>query len=424
MKKRLSNRPPKRSLHSSMAGFNFLELSIAIAIVGMITGVALSTSTSRNAVEQMAHRSVAKQSMQVMGQAENIILGYAMRTERLPCPDVNDDGREDCAASNSVGTVPYLDIGLSQPFLDGNGNPVRYGVYRNPNDKADLTTISDRLKPWLLPITRDPAGPNDAGSIAAHTGYQNRLDLCRSLYNAIRSTPSSSHVHVKDGSFIRNMSYILASGGMMDADGDGSHFDGINAKSPLKQFETPDRRKSDNSAGEEDSVIGGYDDIVKVMPFGVLAYKQGCFEANMAMKALAMSTIAADDDYRASVNSYDAAVHGVEVAKYERDTAIFNTVMTALDAATVIFDGILTTGQIMKGAASAAAEVPGLVMDGVNTAISIYAAADSMQGAVDGLDGAQEYLDTTIAMEEDSWQYLTDIWGKAAHMDKDQGIKR
>ncbi|MBF0371011.1 MAG: type II secretion system protein [Magnetococcales bacterium] len=413
-----------------MAGFSLIELSVSIVVIGVITGVALSMSTGRNAMEQVAHRSVAKQTMATISSAEDVILGYAMRHERLPCPDTDDDGDEDCDGSAALGTVPYLDIGLSQPFRDGAGNPVVYGVYRNPDVDADLTVISDRMSPWLLSATRD-SEPNTSGEIADHVGYENRMDFCRGLFNAMRAKSSGSYthdpsdyIHIKRDTSYLNQAYVLASGGMMDADGDGSHFDGENANTPALQFETPDRRKSDTSTDGNGQIVGGYDDIVRVMPFGVLAYKQGCYEANMAMKALAMSTVAADDKYIASVNSYYNAVHGVNVATYDRDTAIYGTVMTAIDVAVIVFDASLTIAGMVKGSTVVAADLPGLAMAAYNAGMAIYGAADGLKGAIDGLSDAEEGLEGAIETEDEAWGSLEGIWEEAAQMDKDQGIKR
>ncbi|MBF0455502.1 MAG: prepilin-type N-terminal cleavage/methylation domain-containing protein [Magnetococcales bacterium] len=407
---------PKSLTRQSMAGFSLVELSISLAVVGMITAVALSVSTGRNAVEQVAHRSVAKQSMASMKNAEDVVLGFAMRNERLPCPDVDGDGREDCTSlSNKVGTVPYLDIGLSQPFLDGNGNAVRYGVYRNSTAKADLTEKSNHMVPWLLKVDRrndlEAAGGDD--TTGAHAIHQNRMDFCRGLFNAMRSGSSSNQVYVRDSTAILNMAYILVSGGVMDADGDGSHFDGQNATAPSTFFETPDRRKSEE-----------YDDIVKVMPFGVLAYRQGCYEANMAMKALAMSTIAAENKYVASVNSYKNAEFGVKTATYDRDSAIYGTVMAGIDVAVVLFDASITIAGIVKSNQSPLASLPGLAVTATNVGYTIFSTADSLKGAIDGLAGAVEGRDAAIVTEQETWDSLKVTWKDAAKMDEDEGIKR
>lgn len=111
---------------SKQTGFNLVELSLVLVIIGiLITGSFQMIKLQRDS----AKYSSSKQNLQQVKQA---LLTFALVNKYLPCPDTNQDGKENrvgtrCTAS--VGRVPYIDLGLNKTNVsDGWGNLLRYAV--------------------------------------------------------------------------------------------------------------------------------------------------------------------------------------------------------------------------------------------------------------------------------------------------------
>lgn len=145
------------------AGFSVVELTVALAVVG-VAGLAAWQLLP-------ASRGVAEgdQPRQRLRQAQDAVEGFALRSARLPCPaPVAGDGREVCGA-NMLGELPWRTLGL--PRADA---PLRYGVYRT--SAVDLATATAKFSPHL------PPAPSVAGYVPAQV---NGLDFCQALRLAI-----------------------------------------------------------------------------------------------------------------------------------------------------------------------------------------------------------------------------------------------
>ncbi len=141
------------------AGFSVLELTVALAVVG-VAGLAVWQLLP-------ASRDVAQgdPAQLRLRQAQDAVEGFALRSARLPCPaPVGGSGSEACGAT-ALGELPWRTLGLPRADV-----PLRYGVYRTP--AADLVTAVARFSPLL------PPAPVVAGYSAAQV---NGLDLCQAL---------------------------------------------------------------------------------------------------------------------------------------------------------------------------------------------------------------------------------------------------
>lgn len=118
-------------------GFSLVELAIVLSILGLVF---VGAMTSFGSFKQTAF---IKESQSHSSNIKKQILNFGLINKYLPCPDTNANGFENritvsgslgtvdrCASS--VGTVPYLDLGLIESDVeDGWGNKLRYAVNTN-----------------------------------------------------------------------------------------------------------------------------------------------------------------------------------------------------------------------------------------------------------------------------------------------------
>ncbi|TWI06218.1 prepilin-type N-terminal cleavage/methylation domain-containing protein [Luteimonas cucumeris] len=162
-------------------GFSLVELAVVLVVLGLVT-LLLVRFLGTAAHEQ---REVASRSL--LTRADDALLAYAMVNSRLPCPDSDGGGIEDCAAGQ-VGRLPYKTLGLP----DANARRIRYGVLRRPasrREDADLTDKRDRYDPLQVigeTGTELPLNPATA----------NGLDLCWALRNAGQLPLDTGYLHV------------------------------------------------------------------------------------------------------------------------------------------------------------------------------------------------------------------------------------
>lgn len=234
-------------------GYTLIELSIVLVVLGIVI-VLIWRALGFN-----ADHALAESERVMMRSADQAISGFVFAHSRLPCPDVNGDGIEDCAATGAVGTLPAISIGLSQ----ADARRIRYGVYRNPalppTGDADLAANVDRM-PMLV-----THGSPLYGSFELQ-GNRNALDLCAALRTASAKSPDDAFVHVVTAEGSINVAYALALAGRHDADNSGGLLDGANAL-PGTAFEAPAR-----------ATDGGYDDRVVAVGFDRLIGRLGCSE--------------------------------------------------------------------------------------------------------------------------------------------------
>jgi type II secretory pathway pseudopilin PulG len=205
-------------------GYSLLELTLVVAVTGVITASAMtayhSTAGGGSVVSQTAE----------MARVNGAIIAFAQRNYRLPCADDNGDGIEgsagDCTAtagSYVSGGVPYVTLGLTPPaaFGKGGGADLIYAVYRNsvPSPDADLARLIERN-----------------GDMAAANNYQNSDDFIIALASAASAVVSNSYLNVTGDGFatgpsncasntVNNVAFALISGGGVDMDKNGSVFD-------------------------------------------------------------------------------------------------------------------------------------------------------------------------------------------------------
>ena len=322
----------KKTLKQS--GFSLIELAVGMIVFGLFFSILSYLLFGMNTVlhgkkgGRASDKSLITTGYGDGSQAtiKKSLLFFVKRNYRLPCPDINKDGLEDCGSSNHVGSIPYLDLGYDQPVVDSRNNDVRYGVYRNGAKDADLTVNKNRFAPYL---PSDPPGGAETVKTTANTA-----DFCKALENSWKTgTVNSTYVHTSDGTQIRNAAYILSTGGQRDADNNNSFFDGRNGSGV--DFELSTRVEK-----------GNYDDLVSTESFLDLYQLLNCSirvaEINGAALDAQVAEVAAIAVATAIENGegeVEGAERGVNEAKYDLalgGLAGFNAAFSIAAAATGI----------------------------------------------------------------------------------------
>lgn len=222
-------------------GFTLIELAVVLVIVGVLLAVWSYT------VPWVEDEGMRERSRAIMVEARQALVAFARTNHRLPCPDTNSDGFEDC--TDAVGGVPFETLLLSAPVQDARHAPITYAVYRNAGSAADLGRIINLID------TMDDVG---AGGVVA--SRLDSCDFCEALRNG-SPTAGSSFASVSTqfspggcgSGAILNQAFVLASSGLEDRDGSAGLFDGDNASTPSTCFASPQQGISD---AYDDIVIG------------------------------------------------------------------------------------------------------------------------------------------------------------------------
>ncbi len=209
--------PSPRALQG---GWTLAELSVVVAVIGLLAGAAVWSVTAGK--RQQA--GIIDQSMAL--EIQSAVVAFAIHNARLPCPDVDGDGREgdaggSCPLSAQSGWIPYESLGLTTPPPNQRG---AYLVWRDTGQNVDLTKRAERT-----------------GDAAQSDGYMDRYDLLAALRQGSQAGVSSVHPFMTgDGASMgaedcnapaAAPAFALILPGA-DRDGDGSPFDGIHDDQP------------------------------------------------------------------------------------------------------------------------------------------------------------------------------------------------
>ena len=133
------------SMHIRNSGFTLIELAMVLFILGLLLSSFLAPLTAR--VEQRERNDTQIQ----LDEIKEVLLGYAIRNGRFPCPDCRlasegtcaainiDDGAEDRVTGvggckSEIGYLPWNDLGVDENDAWG-----QHFTYRVSEDFADDT---------------------------------------------------------------------------------------------------------------------------------------------------------------------------------------------------------------------------------------------------------------------------------------------
>jgi len=159
-------------------GFTLIEMAIVMIIIGILAGGGTFV------MGMLTERKARNESIDYLHQAKEALISYASTQGMLPSADTDQNGTGDGA---TAGGFPYLDLKLRP--TDFYKRVLRYEL--NPNLSSDLQATCSAVRTGLAgsPAVVDGDGSSTAFPVAA----------------------------------------VLVSAGPMDADGNGSNFDGVNS---------------------------------------------------------------------------------------------------------------------------------------------------------------------------------------------------
>lgn len=207
------------------AGFSLIEMAIVLVIVGIMAGGGVSL------FKLFVERKARSDSGDYLQQARTSLNNYAITQGRLPCADTDGDGAENVGSTR--GDLPWLTLQISP--RDAYKRAVRYEVN------------------------------------AALTG--NRASTCAAIKAGLTAGPSVVDADGTATSF--RVAAVLASGGALDGDGDGSPLDGMSSGSYQgnNRTGTPNylRAPPGNSFDDIVSYLDGAEISMRLCPFLRLA---------------------------------------------------------------------------------------------------------------------------------------------------------
>lgn len=348
-------------------GFSLVELAIFIVVLGLLTIVAMKF------LPQLERVALAPKRLDVIPRIDDAIHGFIYANGRLPCPDGNGDGLEDCTISN--GELPYRTLGMAAPALNSGRISYRYSVFRRANSAdlsqdVDLAVSADRFYP-LLPVI-------NSTKLAVETplGESNSVDFCQALFVGVQGVTDTTVLYVGTGATATNVAYLIADPGTEDSNNDGDLFDGVNNTGI--GWELTDRVKSID-----------YDDTVFAVDFNQLYTRLGCAgiaspvvhgHPNVALAVDIMhdSMIDYGDQLDLIAELAEAKVEAAIATQLTADAGIANA---ASVSAIAIAQNILAHGALSHIIALAAAAVTANVATAVETAMLLGVTEDARDTA-------------------------------------------
>lgn len=322
-----------------MRGFSLLEMAVVLVIAGVIGALLWQVLPRLQSASAPESTPIVE-----LRTASDAVIGFALANSRLPCPDTDGDGIEDCAGAAGTGTLPQRTIGQLFP------RPIRYGVNRLAG--TDLARLTQRYF------------PNIPGAAPSPTPL-NGLDLCIALRDG-----QASLMGLPVGAASVPSAFALASSGAGDASGDGNLFDGLNAGGGFVAPGSP--------------ITNGYDDYSSAMGFGELAQRLGCLTRLAEANGAARSAVAARD-------LYDLAVFYKDFRYFADDaTRTTDIEMAELTLALAITDTLIAVAQLALAIADTAESFGAAAFAVVLAGVAVVDAAANLALAIIGLQDAQD----------------------------------
>lgn len=388
-------------------GYTLIELAIALALLGLVAVLLWRFGS-------VASQRIAEtEAPQILEEANQALIGYAMANHRLPCPDTsaNGDGFEHCGGA-TTGRLPVVALGLARADMQN----IRYGVYRNTVStlvngasttvRIDVDYAGDRFPPLVTKSTvvKDKAdgyyGMNyyDGSASASETllGRTNGIDFCHALRLAGKTPANTTSLNIVDagGTSLKNVAYALALPGARDANGDSNMFDGANTGGVT--FAAPAQPVSAN-----------YDDVVQAIDFGQLFDRMSCAGALSAADHAHFNAATAAAMMHANFVNYDSQLlltAELAYANYLMATAAAVHAGGDVSGAAAAMLFAVAASMIPDPAGAASIPLAGLAIGasavGLGLAIpGAVTAQDAWQGALQTKTDFQPLLNESAALE-------------------------
>lgn len=365
------NSPKPRPMARRARGFGLLQVLLLIAVMAGLASMGYLQWRARAVIDS------SRQERQALTQADKAIIAFATVANRLPCPDTNRDGLEDCgAAADQKGWLPSATLRLAGVDPGVDVGQLRYLVQRGAGANS-LTVLTDAWR---------PLGYDDAGQTffamrggAYPTDILTLTDLCERLDTASTTAlgPALAQVNAAPA---RTVAYALAHPGTSDADGDGDLFDGANsnAAANANQMEDPARRP----------LLALYNDLVLERTFASLQSDLQCQPLIDSTNTVALGHDVADQ-------VADMQADNIESARRAVAFSSLAAIMTALEIVLAVAEGISDAGNAAVDWAACAASL-GLAVN-FCAAAPQHTAAIALAGGVVYANIAAVALNATAA---------------------------
>lgn len=366
-------RPPAPAPRRRHRGLGLLEVLLFIAIVGGLATVGYLEWRERSALQSSRQERVS------LSQADTAVITFATVMRRLPCPDTDRDGLEDCGGGAQKGWLPSVSLKLAGADAGVGVAQLRYLVQRGAT-AYDLAVLGDDWRPLeyddgatTFAAMRDTVG--NGGSYQAN--ILTLPDLCQRVGEGAAATFGAGMAHVTSAP-LRPVAYALVHPGLEDTDGDGSLFDGVNGAAG-NTVEDPDRSP----------LLSSYDDVVRERSFASLQSAFHCQPLAQSIDTVALGLDVVDqvDDMRkdniaAAERAVIFAALGAAITAVELTASV---VEAASDTGNAVAEATLcgaTLGLAVNACAAFPQHIASAVLAGVSTAANIATIALNVTAAI------------------------------------------
>lgn len=348
------SRPYRSRAHSG--GFGLLQVLLLISVMAGLAAITYLQWRERSAVES------SKQERQALASADRALEAFVTVMNRLPCPDSNRDGIEDCGTGEQKGWLPTVTLSLAGADAGVSVGQLKYLVQRGAGTN-DLTLLTDSWRPLAFgedkptfTSMREAAPSGDySANVLTLTDFCQRLEVGR--------TPNTLYVTGMAGvnaSPVRSTAYALVHPGVGNASGDADLFDGANSTA-ANLVEDPLLRP----------LLAQYDDVVLERSHASLLASLHCYPLIDSINSISLGVDVIEQ------------VHGMRTENIRDATeaivfAALGAAMTAVETTATVLEGISDFGNSAVDFALCAASL-GFAVNAC-AAGGIHVAAGSMAG--------------------------------------------
>ncbi len=166
-----SSKLPTRLGRQADSGFALWDALLLAALIAALLLVAFVSQQSRN------HMNQAQGQDATLLWADQQVAGFTSSHLRLPCPDTNGDGFEDCGSGITSGLLPVQTLGLKADAARRGPMRILYSVLRSSG--MDPTVLESYFEPEMWDGTK------------YSYGAVNGLDFCRKLADIVEGNPAT-----------------------------------------------------------------------------------------------------------------------------------------------------------------------------------------------------------------------------------------
>jgi len=382
------------------SGFGTLEIAIILSLLSALAFV-LTVMPEEN---EQVNREQEREYLRI---ADEQLINFIGLNGRLPCPDSDADGSEDCGVSK--GTLPYITLGLKEPGYRSGDVALRYGVYRKSQSGTATGQATASAGDADLAVTKNRYEPLDANGDIQAVDNLNTLDFCVALTNGASAAFSTSQTYIQENSATRYaVAYAIATPGAQDADNVNGIFDGLNGGSG-QGFNAASQPV--NSASYDDHVLSrGFTELYKIMQCDVSIASLNIManavlvqdEVQSEAESLAEDTVkgTALAAVGIALNAANAVIAGVDLANASATLATSSGLLASAVASCAVLVGCALIPVYTAAVASA---TTGVVLSGVALGFSV--AAVVAQAVATGM-----YADASIRAQSAAGSLGTVDW--------------